>query len=411
MYKRRIKQWNLRKYFSVKDIPEIERQRAIGCRPGYLILPGGRVRDFRSADSFLKRRAPASCRLSNPGQRQLIGISERHLSASTSPYLPASTSLSPCSAEALLHSIKTYFDFSSPNFIWNKDMQDRLCISKQGGLNGRFRLSRFHDRLLVAVNNFTHRNNAAGLVKCRVVMGECLDGMRVILLEQDPFLLANILHILLQIKKHRPPHTDRNDNNPLDRNQGSSERIPELDQVFVDYVKNLSTIALGESHPLTAVWTVLETICTVSPVKAQNRNEADQKMISDALELILDNFQAQVGPHHAASLIMRLHLYSASRDVRWKEALVDLLTILEGGRVPGKTFCRLKWALEINEFSQERVNRVTKFICQLLRARLRGTVEEGEDLCLDKPLSLDPEAELVQCLLSPRAVTDLDYLP
>lgn len=171
----------------------------------------------------------------------------------------------------------------------------------------------------------------------------------------------------------------------------------ELGQVIVKYERGLSAITLPETHPLTLVWSVLYDAIKLN---------SEVQMVYSALELVLGRFQAEVGPHHAISLIMRLHLFGATGGTRWKEALIGLLTILEGGRSPKKGFDRLRWVLEMNEFTQKQVTGVTKSICRLLRARLCSETEEGKDLLPDDDLPPGLETELIQCLVKTQQCTN-----
>ncbi|KAM7193902.1 Clr5 domain containing protein [Naviculisporaceae sp. PSN 640] len=381
MYKRRLRLWGVRKYFTKEDVPEINRQREMGSRSGHLILPGRGVVDLAKAESYMRRSA--SSRHSRHRQPQETAMC--HLSMSP---LPASSP-----PEAFFHSIETYLDIFSPDFIWYKDMRDRLCISGAGGISGRFRLSRFHDRILVAVNGFTYHSSPAELKKSREVMESCMEEMRIILIEQDPFLLPDIFHILLQIRNRPLPKLDpHNAGCGIPRTQDGKL---ELDQVLVKYGRDLSAITLPENHPLTLVWSVLYDAI---------RLNSDADMVYSALELVLDRFQAQVGPYHAISLIMRLHLFGFRGDSRWKQALSDLLTILESGWSTGKGFGRLKRILEVNEFEQHHVTAVTKFVCRLLRARLCSELNEGKNSVFEDDLLLDPETEVIQCLATPPTV-------
>ncbi|KAM7213195.1 Clr5 domain containing protein [Rhypophila decipiens] len=366
MYKNRLRKWNLRKNLTKKMYLEIEQQQTAGNNPDRFVV-GGRVWDAGRVERYIKRRSPPS---------------------------PLPTSSTP---EALLHFIKVYFDAASPNFIWCMDTQDRLCMSKTGGINGRCRLSKFHDRLLAAVTSFTPQSNLGELERSKAVMDDCMEEMRVVLSEQDPFLLPDIFHILVQIKKRLP--SPRQHPNPV-------TGLKLLDKVVVDYGKELSILDLGEAHPLSAVWMMLDSTLKI------NR---DIDVFSRALELVLDEFEAQLGPNHAGSLMIQLHLFSLQEDVRWKKVVIDLLNVLEGGRGRGHGrgpgFGRLKRALETSEFGQEHVNRVTKFICRMLRARLSNTADRQMNLSLEESTYPDPEAGLVQCLSLPPVVMEADYLP
>ncbi|KAK4212655.1 hypothetical protein QBC37DRAFT_465267 [Rhypophila decipiens] len=374
MYKNRLRKWNLRKNLTKKMYLEIERQQTAGNNPDRFVV-GGRVWDAGRVERYIKRRSPPS---------------------------PLHTSSTP---EALFHSIKVYFDAASPNFIWCKGTQDRLCMSKAGGISGRCRLSKFHDRLLAAVTSFTPQSNLGELERSKAVMEDCMEEMRVVLSEQDPFLLPDIFHLLVQmIKKRLPPPQ-----NTSDAPRISQPDLPhlELDQVVVDYGKELSILDLGEAHPLSAVWVMLDSALKI---------DRDIDMFSRALQLVLDEFEAKLGSNHAGSLMMQLHLFSLQEDVRWKKVVIDLLTVLEGGRGrghgPGPGFGRLKRALEANEFGQEHVNRVTKFICRMLRARLSNTADRQMNLSLEESTTYpDPEAGLVKCLSLPPVVMEADYLP
>ncbi|KAM7203569.1 hypothetical protein V8F33_002189 [Rhypophila sp. PSN 637] len=354
MYKNRLRKWNLRKNLTKTMYLEIERQQKAGNNPDRFVV-GVQVWDAGRIERYIKRRSPPSQRRSSSILTQFPFTPEPRLSPS-----PLPTSSTP---EALFHSIKTYFDVASPNFVWYKDTQDRLCMSRTGGIYGRYRLSRFHDRLMVAVNSFTPQSNQAELKQSREVMEDCMEEMRAILSEQDPFLLPDIFHLLVQIKKRLPPL--QNTSNAPRISQPDLSHL-EFDQVVVDYGKELSILDLGETHPLTAVWVMLDSALKI------NR---DIDMFSRALELVLDEFKAQLGLNHAGSLIIQLHLFSlqedaAEEDARWKKVVIDLLTVLEGGRGrghgPGPGFWRLKRALETNELGQEHVNRVTKFICRMV---------------------------------------------
>lgn len=390
MYKRRFKRWNLRKYCNPDDIPEIERQRASGGQRDVFILSGGRSVHSSRADRYCRRKAsPSSLQHSHLASHDRVTTKALSLHPSQHSVAPTIFACSP--AEELLRSIKRYHDGVSPNYIWHEGNQDRLCISRTAGVDGRFRLSLFHDKMIVAINNMD-KNDTSKLTRSREVMDGCMAEMNDILSDQDPFLIANMFHILTQIRNCQLPDDGR----------------ALLERIIVGYGHRMSAHTLGNTHALTTVWEILEK--QVAEGVPYETKENKSELVARALEFVLDEFQAHVGANHVGSLIMRLHFQSSQGDMQWKQALIGLLTILERGGAPDpdRGFSRLKWVLLDESISQERITRATKFICRLLRARLIHPVEGGGDA--DDDGAADLEAELVQCL-SPAPTTESDYLP
>jgi len=398
MYKRRFKQWDLPpKYCNPGDIAEIERQRGAGGNRDVFTLASGReVPSSRAVRYYRRKTSPST----SQHRANNNGVTTKPLSLHVAPLIAPTISAS-SQAEDLLRAIKRYHDGVSPNFIWYENNQDRLCISREAGVDGRFRLSLFHDRMIVAINNMD-KNDTSKLTKSREVMDGCMAEMNDILSDQDPFLIANLFHILIQIQNCQLPDDGR----------------ALLERIIVEYGRCVSARELGETHPLTIVWEILEkqlaegkrvTEPTKRPCKKSIETTMEKsELFARVLELVLDEFQAHVGTNHAGSLIMRLHLHSSQGSMEWKQALVGLLAILERGRAPDRGFSRLKWFLLDDSISQERITRATKFICRLLRARLIHPVEGGGGAEDDGDPDL--EAELVQCL-SPAPTTEADYLP
>lgn len=416
MYKSRFTRWKVGKNLKDGDEVEINRQKNASGQRDVYILPGRGLIPSSRGDRYSQRKA--GHRTSQHRARhdrvttESLSLHDCFKQCSVQPTL-----FIPSDAEDLLRAIKRYHDGVSSNYIWYEDRQDRLCISKTAGTKGRFRMSLFHDKMMAAISNMDHKSPSK-LAMGREIIDGCMAEMGDILSSQDPFLIANMFHILFQIRSCQLPDDGRT----------------QLEGIVVESGRCMSALVLGETHPLTTVWGILERQLELSegvhfntelgeenpqgePEFAENdsckdatvKNDMKSQLFVQVLQFVLDEFRARLGHNHVGSLVTCLHLHRLQGNAEWKQDLISILAILDGGRAPGRGFFRIISVLRDESISQERIARVTKYICRLLRARLNlhaesgGETEEGGG-------DLDLEADLVQCL-SPAPTIEADYLP
>ncbi|KAK3366504.1 hypothetical protein B0H63DRAFT_529886 [Podospora didyma] len=181
--------------------------------------------------------------------------------------------------EGFFRAVLDYLDASSATTVWNEGKHS-LSMSKAARDGGRFRAGQFHDMMVAAINLWD-MNDKFGQAETVSIIRGCMEAVGDILVDQDPFLLANLLNIFRHIRRRE---------------------VPKLGKFILGHVAELSPYVLGESHPLNNIWKQLAQCPTENETGCH-----DATLLVRGIGVVLDRFQTRLGPDHASSLILRLY--------------------------------------------------------------------------------------------------------
>jgi len=167
---------------------------------------------------------------------------------------------------------RDYINGSLLSGCWSAASPADISKSTTAGDAGRINLGRFHDMASIAINLIS----PSSLAQCTALLRVCLHGLQDILVDQDPFLITDMIDIIYHL------HV---------------KRLTILKAHCLRHFRNLSTTLLGPGHPVSRLWKAL------ADADAEDQDQGSELLVR-VFQVALDQFSATLGRDHATTLLL-----------------------------------------------------------------------------------------------------------